>query len=48
MLASTSKHKLSTLMGHLRLSRIAVTESEIVDTLVIATSAEPLSRNLKK
>jgi hypothetical protein len=48
MLAATSKHKLSTLKADLRLRGVVVTESEIVDTLVQATSANALARSLGK
>jgi hypothetical protein len=48
MLASESKHKLSTLKADLRLRGLRVTESEIVDGLITATSADALTRMLKK
>jgi hypothetical protein len=49
MLAAESKHKLSTLKADLRLRGLStVTESEIVDTLIRATSADALARMLKK
>ena len=48
MLAAESKHKLSTLKADLRLRGMSVTESEIVDILVGATSADALARSLKK
>lgn len=48
MLAAESKHKLSTLKADLRLRGLSVTESEIVDGLVTATSTDALARMFKK
>jgi hypothetical protein len=48
MLLSETKHKLSTLKADLRLRGVAVTESEVVDTLIGMTSTDSLARILKK